>query len=599
MAEQPSRRPTDPRRKRPSILQQVTQPFRIAWQAFWFYLLSPFRWIRESAERRKRRPAGPTVAQATTRQARYYFLLPFTATASAFRWMGHSLSQWRRSTSLKYFVQGIPAILVTLVAITATTFAYFKPTDRVIDEYETAGKEAIERKDFSLARVCYGKLVQLLGDQPPLLYNLALAEEGMDNESRALDLMDELAPDDNAAGMWEAQLWKGRYYLSQDPATPITLGNAAVNFYRVLARQSSKVDGPKLPKSAVQEAAAGLYEIYANTGQTGQAQQFIAQAQFHKPELKIIYVRGLAASNQEEARRQLPLVRDEYIRILEAEPTNTKIRLALAEAYRLVDDYAAAEKVLTDGQALELTESDQADLKTALANLHILQLQTLTIQKKLNTKEQMRMIATVLDHDPTNVFILQNLYAMTEGNDPEAAREARKLIGEVLAKGSNDKVAPLFHMVQGNYWFSKGQGERARKYLEQAFKLNPDIPELANNYAWMIATTPPNELDHALQIINKVIEDAPNNVQFRDTRGQILMRLGRYEEALADLEFSLREMPTSRTVHRALDTCYRNLNMTEIADEHARIADRITEEISKRRMQQANERVFSEGDQEN
>jgi tetratricopeptide (TPR) repeat protein len=485
--------------------------------------------------------------------------------------------------------------VVTLLAISTTTFAYFKSTDRVIDEYEDAGTKAMAEDNFTLARICYGKLVQLQGDRPELLYNLALAENGVGDKQRALELMEVLAPDDKAGSMWRAQLWKGRHYLAMDPATDVSLGNAAVNFYRVMSRERNTGDR-KIPDEATQEAAAGLYDIYMKTGQSGLAQQFLERARFKKPELKIIYLRSLAATNRDEALRQLPLLLDEYKELLAKDPSNIQIRLALAETYRIQNDYAAAEKVLSDGLALNPKEADAKELSIGLANLFTIQLRSLTLQKKLNGAEQLRLVRKVLEQDPANVYILSQLYEMAEGNDADAAREARKLWGEMMTKGKPTEVAPIFQMVQGNYWFSHNVKNKARSFLEQAFKLNTKNLQIANNYAWMIATTEPYELDHALQIINEVIKAAPAEVQFYDTRGQILMRMGRYEEALVDLEMSLRATPTSRTVHRALENCYRNLGMTDIADEHARITDRITDEIAKRRMQQANQTNFETED---
>lgn len=581
MAEQQGRRPSSGRRGRPSRLAAVIQFFQNVWLGFWWYLSAPYRFFSEAAARRRRRAqAGAGGGKGSLfRQIRYYLFLPFALAAAGFARVFSGLGWWYQSTSARFFLQALPAIIVGLGATAVTAVAYFKPIDKVISRYERAGATSMAEKNYTVARICYERLVNLEGEKPELLYRLALAEAGVsgDESPRAYALMDEIAPDNNKQGeLVEAHIWKGNRLLAIDPPTPQSLQLAFTHFKHALAKR---------PDST--EAHAGIYEIFMKTGQYAQAQQHLPYASRFKPELAVIFLRTQLASKPDVVKPQLETLRDSYKQKLAEDPDNKEIRIALAEAHRLLDDYPAAEQVLVEGT--ELSNNQEKDYHTALANLYMIQLQVLSAQKKINGEGQLRLVQAVLDHDPTHVFMLQRLYAMAEG-EGDAAEKAREMMRRAIATGQAQ--AATLHMIQGNYWFGKGKPEKARIHLEQGYRLNPNLPELANNFAWIIATTPPFDAERALKIIDTVIENAPDVAQYRDTRGQILVRMARYKEALPDLEFALRSMPTSRSVHRALETCYRNLDMEEMAQQHKLICDKLTEEISRLRMEQANKKWF-------
>jgi hypothetical protein len=58
---------------------------------------------------------------------------------------------------------------------------------------------------------------------------------------------------------------------------------------------------------------------------------------------------------------------------------------------------------------------------------------------------------------------------------------------------------------------------------------------------------------------------------FLDTKGQILLRLGRVDEAVVVLESALKGVP-DRGTHGALAEAYSRLDKTELAASHRRLA---------------------------
>lgn len=536
-----------------------------------------------------------------------------------------------------------------LARVATAVVAYTKPTGKIVDNYKRSGQIAMAEENYTVARICYSRLVKLQGNRPDLLYQLALAEEGVDKindevSNRAYALMDELAPDprpksdnspdleDNKDGMWQAHLWKAQKYLDVQPPSQQSLIMAGFHYGKVIksfqeengqvggenlakidlsiTEEETEAEAPeeagedsedgtdgeaevrrsRVPGWAFVKAAAGLYDIHMKAGQLAEAQRFLpfAQQQPGREELGVIFQRSRMSKQPEAVRRELNVLKDGYTRILELNPGNTPVRLALAETYRILDDYNNAERVLVEGTKLGL--KDEKDLHVALANLYTIQLQRLG--RNIKPEMQLQLVQAILDHDPGNTYMLQRLLAMAEDGDSEGAKQSKELIAKVIASGPRNPIAPTFHMLRANYCFSKGEDEKARVHLEQAFKLNTQLPELANSYAWLVAISPPFDLQRALKLIDAVVETAPENPKYRDTRGQILTRMGKYEEALKDLEFAVQEMPNSRSVHRSLEYCYRNLGMKEKADEELKLAQSLDDDLTSLRMAQADKKLF-------
>ena len=110
-------------------------------------------------------------------------------------------------------------------------------------------------------------------------------------------------------------------------------------------------------------------------------------------------------------------------------------------------------------------------------------------------------------------------------------------------------------------------------HWEQAARLDPSMPAYANNLAWALAISPEPDLPRALATIDPVVARYPNDPRFRETRGQVLAKLGRWKDALPDLQSALLVYSGSRELHRALAATYDHLEAPGMAAEHRRRAD--------------------------
>ena len=112
--------------------------------------------------------------------------------------------------------------------------------------------------------------------------------------------------------------------------------------------------------------------------------------------------------------------------------------------------------------------------------------------------------------------------------------------------------------------------DEARVHWERANQLDPNSPSIANNLAVVLAGSNSPDLAQALRLVNMAIDRLPNEASYRDTRGTILAKMGKWNEALPDLEAALFKNGRSRQLHKLLADTYEHLGMAAMAAEHRR-----------------------------
>jgi Tfp pilus assembly protein PilF len=228
-----------------------------------------------------------------------------------------------------------------------------------------------------------------------------------------------------------------------------------------------------------------------------------------------------------------------------------------------------AEQVLQAWQTMDL--SDDSQIRSAYINrmsqFYTTKATVFGRQGKAGLVEQLDWIDLALQYNPKNLAAIHGIMALAEKRGT-VADEARTKLKEALANG----IAPATaHFILGNVAWERGEPDAAREQMEIAYRLNPRMPDVGNNLAWYLADAQSPDLSRALNIINGVLEVDPSHAGYRETRGQILVKLGRWRDALVDLETALPTMRDDRNLHSTLATVYRNLGDTEMASQHERI----------------------------
>jgi tetratricopeptide (TPR) repeat protein len=118
-----------------------------------------------------------------------------------------------------------------------------------------------------------------------------------------------------------------------------------------------------------------------------------------------------------------------------------------------------------------------------------------------------------------------------------------------------------------------GELDKAKDYLQRAIKMDPQNSIAWNNYAWILLQGPESDLEAALQAVTKALAIRPDEFRYRETRGQVLVRMARWQEAIADLEYAANGMPESRDIHLSLAKAYDALGDKQLAQVHREHAE--------------------------
>jgi predicted Zn-dependent protease len=203
-----------------------------------------------------------------------------------------------------------------------------------------------------------------------------------------------------------------------------------------------------------------------------------------------------------------------------------------------------------------------------LAATYLVWLDFISRDPKVSLEDQLTLVERGLYYDPANVALLNRLlgYIKVGGVGAEKARAALR---SLLAKG---KAPASAHFALGVDAWANGKENEARIHWERAYQLNSQAPAVANNLAWLLAHSKTPDLPRALKMIQLVVERFPGEVVYRETRGQILAKMRKWKEAVADLEVVLTKYPANPDLHRALADAYRHLGEAAMAAEHERLA---------------------------
>ena len=150
------------------------------------------------------------------------------------------------------------------------------------------------------------------------------------------------------------------------------------------------------------------------------------------------------------------------------------------------------------------------------------------------------------------------------------------MLETLLATGAD---VAFVHFVAGIRSWEMGDQDKSLFHFSRAYKLDPEMLAIGNNLAWALSNQEHPDLDRALKIIESVLRADDTDPIHRDTRGQILAKLSRWEEAIDDLEFALQssKMSGNKNLHQALAEAYEALGRESLASKHRQILDALSQ----------------------
>jgi tetratricopeptide (TPR) repeat protein len=540
------------------------------------------RFLRFNMSQRKKRKLARYWSRVS-----WYVGYPFYHIRNFFYAIGVMLAEWWRRRIVRYLLQGLPALLATIGIILFGALVYAQDRNLLATDYLRQGalslQDAAKRMNkgeeapgqLAMAEMCFQRLL-VLQNKDQNRYLLAQVLEVKKQREAMIELLRTLAPPDKT-GYPQAHLNMATLYLSQQipPPPGSNPGRAAENHLR-------RASLAKQPAWVAPQAHFVLAELYKRWNMPKEAEAELDKAAAAVPEWRGYQAEWFMRNGKPD---QAKLYADMAVQVfrprVEANPDNHSDRMSYAEALVLKGDYSQAVEVLRLGATLtQENERLHAAYAVKTSAAYVAWYRAKAADPQTTAAEKLDLLEKALTWYPANEPVYPLLLQMARQPGPEAEKARRMVVERTLT----EPPSWMAHLYLGMEAWSADNVNDARHHWEKAFSISKGAPLVANNLAWVIANYPPGNEDPArgLAMIDAAIKQLatdglPPAPPFHGTRGHILAKLGRHEEALPELEKSIPAYQNDEKLFRQLAETCDKLNMPKVSADYRRRADEIKE----------------------
>ena len=263
-----------------------------------------------------------------------------------------------------------------------------------------------------------------------------------------------------------------------------------------------------------------LYEYYNELGNYDEAYRNLEQA-FSSKEVNIDSKIGILLALMDLS------VKNETIRaeLFELMEIMTKTHPNDAKTWAIYGDYLYNQNQKEKSRRMFLKSISIDDSKYQVWN------QVLFIDSELNEVDSIILHSSqcvelfpnqVLPHYFNGVGHLQKLEYKEAISSLEKAKE--------LAYGMTELEIQIFANL-GDAYYQVGDLQKSWLSYDQSLRMKPSNDYVLNNYAYFLSVEG-EQLDKALEMSKKTVDNNPKNATYLDTYGWILYRMGKYEDAV-------------------------------------------------------------------
>lgn len=434
---------------------------------------------------------------------------------------------------------------------------------RYFDEAEMA----LEQGQRDVAAMCYERALDLSIDKERAKFGLARVAFLKGDVAFALMRMQELAPR-ATKGYGPAHRWLGDYLLNNAKTLPSVELAAAAHYHFAVEDDPNSVP-----------AHDSLFSLYHRRGDFSRAETHLLELErlnAINPYVKAYFYwnwsRRIGGTNSKLAATQRQRALDQITATVAGlehnvarSPDDDTSRAQLGAIYAIQGNYALAETLLAEG----LQRTAARVLRDALGYTY------LSWSEKLATEDpggdkRLALLLKALQLVPQSPHVYTQLAALGQ-LEGEAAMNAQVTLQAELA--NNPSRPELVHLLLAQLAWTRGDDAQAVFHCERAqASATPLGPIITNNLAYYLAHKHPPDLDRALSLIEPVVATHPDALRFLDTRGRILLKLGKVREALADLEKAAPGVQDRRGLNLAFAEIYDRLGMPSQAETYRKAA---------------------------
>jgi tetratricopeptide (TPR) repeat protein len=465
--------------------------------------------------------------------------------------LGRLFMWWWENRRMRHLLFGLPALVLFSVSGYLAAAAMWRQKGVTAERYVVAGKKAMNDKRYEAAALYFERAVELQPGDNETLADLCSAVSETQDYARVDAILAMLAPDDRPVHAL-SHYRRARNYLAQRPQTTEMLLRAEKQLQNVLMLQAENRDSILL-----------LWETEFALGRFSAAAAQLLKIADEEPRAQLTLAKALALTQDPAgAMRWGTRARDYWEEITRRRPSDVEAYVKAGESLAFLESFPAAVEMLQVG--LRVNEKDER-LRMGLSRTLVLWSDSLeSLPPVERQQQQFELLTNALLAYPNDAMIFDRIMAVLKGGG-EPAQKTRDFLLENVADG---RAAGMSHLLLGSQATLDGNVAEAELHLQRAFSLMPQAPVVTNNLAWFLAFKEPPEAERALKLIDPVIKLFPRDLRFVDTRGHILRKLGRYREAIDDIERAVPLYGNLKITHEALAECYDAIGHHDLAERH-------------------------------
>ena len=431
-------------------------------------------------------------------------------------------SAWFGTRSWRLLVLAVPCLLLASVVFGGAVVRPFVGNKSKIARYRAALADAAGEGDVNEAYTHLFKLRQMGAVERETEFKLAMLALQKGEVEHCVTEMARLAPLDKP-GFFPAHAWQVKALaagvVTKDKA------RATVEIEQHMDRMIELQ--PDAVQLKVQKAV-----FWAQSGKTDQARALIAPLAEQYPKLKLFDAEIVAKRDGEAAgTSEIERVASELASAMIQRPLTLDEHATLIEAYRVLQDEEAMETAIADAKK-HFPRNDA--LEQAISDAYARVAATKRGGDVSSQTEMLGLLAKSLDANALNAASLGQLITLAR-EDSEVGEKA----GEILDEIREDKATPAgTRLVTGSEKARLGEYAKALSDLQKVVKDHPESAVAWNNLAWVLGEIG-EDLPKARRYADKAVELAPQDLRFLETRGQILVKMKMWKEAVEDLEKAL------------------------------------------------------------
>jgi tetratricopeptide (TPR) repeat protein len=258
-------------------------------------------------------------------------------------------------------------------------------------------------------------------------------------------------------------------------------------------------------------------------------------------------------------------------------PGDNKLAISLAQARTFIGDYPGAivaienclrvrSRQMVMGE-VEDESSVISSLLIAKGDVYFTWMNEIRGGRDATFNEKLLLLQVLQDayenapqHPGIIAILIKQMLVIHQSEDTEIQAVGNVLL-EMIPTNISDLIEGMTALMDGNI-------EKAIPQLSIAATRTPNSVAILNNLAYYLCKDG-ERLNEALKLIELAFESSKMlNLQLHETRGQILLKLGRYKDAISDLEMALKLPELMEDAHRGLAECYYAIGENEIAEHH-------------------------------